>query len=60
MSPTIVMKTRDKIGRISLPSIITSDNQDSSQIVKPLNLDGGQCAWCGKYGHQRISCPLLK
>ncbi|KAI7900732.1 uncharacterized protein BX663DRAFT_516317 [Cokeromyces recurvatus] len=28
--------------------------------IKPLNLQGGQCTWCGKYGHKRISCPLLK
>ncbi|KAI9276279.1 hypothetical protein BY458DRAFT_433868 [Sporodiniella umbellata] len=28
--------------------------------IKPLNLDGGQCSWCGKYGHKRLVCPLLK
>ncbi|KAI7870334.1 hypothetical protein BDF14DRAFT_1879311 [Spinellus fusiger] len=28
--------------------------------IKPLNLQGGQCTWCGKYGHKRMSCPLLK
>ncbi|RCH90815.1 hypothetical protein CU097_003006 [Rhizopus azygosporus] len=28
--------------------------------IKPLNLQGGQCSWCGKYGHKRHICPLLK
>ncbi|EIE87673.1 hypothetical protein RO3G_12384 [Rhizopus delemar RA 99-880] len=28
--------------------------------IKPLNLEGGQCSWCGKYGHQNLACPLLK
>ncbi|ORE07779.1 hypothetical protein BCV72DRAFT_226062 [Rhizopus microsporus var. microsporus] len=28
--------------------------------IKPLNLQGGQCTWCGKYGHKRPICPLLK
>ncbi|KAI8355563.1 hypothetical protein BD560DRAFT_407190, partial [Blakeslea trispora] len=27
--------------------------------IKPLNLQGGQCTWCGKYGHKRKVCPLL-
>ncbi|KAI9299410.1 hypothetical protein BJ944DRAFT_52342, partial [Cunninghamella echinulata] len=27
---------------------------------KPLDLRGGQCSWCGKYGHKRIRCPFLK
>ncbi|KAI9351921.1 hypothetical protein BD770DRAFT_474553 [Pilaira anomala] len=31
-----------------------------SYDVKPLNLQGGQCTWCGKYGHKRLKCPLLK
>ncbi|KAG2203237.1 hypothetical protein INT46_000427 [Mucor plumbeus] len=31
-----------------------------SQYIKPLNLQGGQCSWCGKYGHKRPTCPLLK
>ncbi|KAI8062020.1 hypothetical protein BDF21DRAFT_369401 [Thamnidium elegans] len=29
-------------------------------FIKPLNLQGGQCSWCGKYGHKRPTCPLLK
>ncbi|KAF1798223.1 hypothetical protein FB192DRAFT_1398315 [Mucor lusitanicus] len=33
---------------------------DMSFNIKPLNLQGGQCTWCGKYGHKRPSCPLLK
>ncbi|KAI8356723.1 hypothetical protein EDC96DRAFT_576683 [Choanephora cucurbitarum] len=28
--------------------------------IKPLNLQGGQCTWCGKYGHKKKVCPLLK
>ncbi|KAI8636959.1 hypothetical protein BD408DRAFT_448020 [Parasitella parasitica] len=28
--------------------------------VKPLNLDGGQCTWCGKYGHSPKQCAFLK
>ncbi|KAI8078038.1 uncharacterized protein B0P05DRAFT_543875 [Gilbertella persicaria] len=31
-----------------------------SFAIKPLNLQGGQCTWCGKYGHKRLACPLLK
>ncbi|KAI9267360.1 hypothetical protein BY458DRAFT_547509 [Sporodiniella umbellata] len=31
----------------------------SLAVIKPLNLDGGQCSWCGKYGHKRPVCPLL-
>ncbi|KAJ8662731.1 hypothetical protein O0I10_001695 [Lichtheimia ornata] len=26
----------------------------------PINTTGGQCSWCGKYGHQRGVCPYLK
>ncbi|ORY92073.1 hypothetical protein BCR43DRAFT_497743, partial [Syncephalastrum racemosum] len=28
-------------------------------LVPPVNVSGGQCSWCGKYGHQRGSCPFL-
>ncbi|KAG2186641.1 hypothetical protein INT44_002865 [Umbelopsis vinacea] len=35
-------------------------NVNGSYIVKPVNLSGGQCSWCGKYGHKRPTCPLLK
>ncbi|KAI9359428.1 hypothetical protein BD770DRAFT_386036 [Pilaira anomala] len=28
--------------------------------IKPVDLSYGQCTWCGKYGHKRIGCPLLK
>ncbi|CAO3656456.1 unnamed protein product [Mucor fragilis] len=29
-------------------------------VVKPLNLEGGQCTWCGKYGHSTMICPYLR
>ncbi|KAL1927916.1 hypothetical protein VTP01DRAFT_3321 [Rhizomucor pusillus] len=28
--------------------------------IKPINTTGGQCSWCGKYGHHRGSCPFLR
>ncbi|CAO3654006.1 unnamed protein product [Mucor hiemalis] len=38
----------------------TTTSTLSSNEIKPLNLQGGQCTWCGKYGHKRPVCPLLK
>ncbi|KAI9487125.1 MAG: hypothetical protein EXX96DRAFT_614918 [Benjaminiella poitrasii] len=32
----------------------------SNNNLKPLDLSHGQCSWCGKYGHNRGRCPLLK
>ncbi|KAI7882842.1 hypothetical protein K492DRAFT_193152 [Lichtheimia hyalospora FSU 10163] len=29
-------------------------------LPAPINTTGGQCSWCGKYGHQRVGCPYLK
>ncbi|KAG2191357.1 hypothetical protein INT46_008949 [Mucor plumbeus] len=29
-------------------------------VIKPLNLEGGQCTWCGKYGHSTMICPYLR
>ncbi|OAD72981.1 hypothetical protein PHYBLDRAFT_146295 [Phycomyces blakesleeanus NRRL 1555(-)] len=28
--------------------------------IPPLDMTGGQCTWCGKYGHKNPGCPLLK
>ncbi|KAI9487060.1 MAG: hypothetical protein EXX96DRAFT_551690 [Benjaminiella poitrasii] len=38
----------------------TRQQTNMAYAIKPLNLQGGQCTWCGKYGHKRGSCPLLK
>ncbi|KAF1801966.1 hypothetical protein FB192DRAFT_1375640, partial [Mucor lusitanicus] len=37
----------------------TSMKRDAVVVVKPLNLEGGQCTWCGKYGHSTMICPYL-
>ncbi|KAI9260360.1 hypothetical protein EDC94DRAFT_610919, partial [Helicostylum pulchrum] len=60
MSPTVVVTTTTTKTVVRIPSITSlNENDGSSHIVKPLNLEGGQCIWCGKYGHQRRACPLL-
>ncbi|KAI8640150.1 hypothetical protein BD408DRAFT_245838 [Parasitella parasitica] len=28
--------------------------------IKDINTTGGQCTWCGKYGHQVDDCSFLK
>ncbi|KAI8581355.1 hypothetical protein K450DRAFT_232649 [Umbelopsis ramanniana AG] len=38
----------------------TSTSSGPKDSVKDINLSGGQCSWCGKYGHLRGHCPLLK
>ncbi|KAI8365359.1 uncharacterized protein BYT42DRAFT_589643 [Radiomyces spectabilis] len=45
---------------ISEPYLPFYISVNMSFAIKPLNLQGGQCSWCGKYGHKRPSCPLLK
>ncbi|KAI8967071.1 hypothetical protein BDF20DRAFT_917875 [Mycotypha africana] len=50
--------------------VVSQDSNDNSSTggltnemayaIKPLNLQGGQCTWCGKYGHKKIACPYLK
>ncbi|KAI7856303.1 hypothetical protein BDC45DRAFT_503602, partial [Circinella umbellata] len=27
--------------------------------IRDIDLRGGQCSWCGKYGHRRPACPFL-
>ncbi|ORZ10536.1 hypothetical protein BCR42DRAFT_422587 [Absidia repens] len=28
--------------------------------IPGINTSGGQCSWCGKYGHKPSYCPYLR
>ncbi|OAD80465.1 CCHC-type zinc finger transcription factor [Phycomyces blakesleeanus NRRL 1555(-)] len=43
-----------------LPTPAPSPSLGTTFYIKPLNLQGGQCTWCGKYGHKRRGCSFLK
>ncbi|KAI8644973.1 hypothetical protein BD408DRAFT_430022 [Parasitella parasitica] len=43
------------------PAVVPTENDAIiSHIIKPLNLEGGQCYWCGIYGHASKACLYLK
>ncbi|KAI7883732.1 hypothetical protein K492DRAFT_205245 [Lichtheimia hyalospora FSU 10163] len=44
----------------SLYSSIAPSKPLSYGWPRPIDTTGGQCTWCGKYGHQRRGCPFLK
>ncbi|KAI9342992.1 hypothetical protein BD770DRAFT_447462 [Pilaira anomala] len=47
----------------SLFTCNASSPKDTIELVvsvKDINTSGGQCTWCGCYGHNRGYCPLLK
>ncbi|KAL7310045.1 hypothetical protein PS15m_010852 [Mucor circinelloides] len=55
---TIALKvvTMDK----NLNAIHYESTKRDAVVIKPLNLEGGQCTWCGKYGHSTMICPYLR
>ncbi|KAI9321654.1 hypothetical protein BX666DRAFT_1904272 [Dichotomocladium elegans] len=44
----------------SVSTTVDSGPPVDSMYPRPINTEGGQCRWCGTYGHTEIGCPLLK
>ncbi|KAI7861105.1 hypothetical protein BDC45DRAFT_13479 [Circinella umbellata] len=46
-----------------IEKIINNNKETMTPTPPPIadvNLDGGQCTWCGIYGHKPPTCPLLR
>ncbi|KAI8090621.1 hypothetical protein BDF21DRAFT_491009 [Thamnidium elegans] len=38
----------------------STENTIPLVYIKGIDTSGGQCTWCGRYGHNKSYCPLLK